>query len=158
GALAAANGLVVHPAAAADHDVVHRALAGGGNTFGVALGQRTEADVGYALGDLDVAGANGHRWSRSHDRARFGDDRDRAKSATVGGDGGIGHSAHCETNSAHCHRLDRVDIALALRVGACEVEDDVVTLNAHCHHDASGTLLFGTGTGRIHHILERPRA
>ena len=75
GALAAGDGLVVHPAVAADEDVVHRPLGRGRDLVGHDLGQRPEADVGDALADLDVARPDGHRGPGGDQRARRGRSR-----------------------------------------------------------------------------------
>ena len=65
-----AIGLVVHPAAPAEDDVVHRALAGGADPAGQGLGQRAEADVGHPLAHLDVAGRHRRRRQGGDDGAR----------------------------------------------------------------------------------------
>src|SRR5581483_11715273 len=61
GALSAAERLVVHPAVAADDHVVHRPLRRSADHVGCGLGEGAETNVGYALADLDVAGAHGYR-------------------------------------------------------------------------------------------------
>ena len=69
-ALAAADGLVVHPTgAAAEDQVVHGALAGGADPVGGGLGQGQQAHVGDPLADLHVAGADRGRRPSADDGA-----------------------------------------------------------------------------------------
>ena len=58
----------------------------------------------------------------------------------------------------HGHRLDRVDVAGALRVGAGEVEGDGVARDRDVHDDARRPLLVSGGPERVDHVVEAPRA
>ncbi len=82
----------------------------------------------------------------------------RPQRAAVGGERGIGDGADRERDRAHRHRLDRVDVAGPLRVGAGEVERDVVALDAHLDHDARRRLLLRTRAGGVEHVVVRTSA
>ncbi len=124
---------------------------GGADPPGQRLGQRAEAHVGHPLADLDVAGADrGRRRGRRRSCPAGATTRDRPQRAAVGRQGRVdARPAAAKATDAHRHRLDRVDVAGPLRVGAGEVERDRRRRRWSRSRTMVGDLLVGRGAEAV---------
>ena len=135
----------------ADEDVVHGALAGGGNHVREGLGEGAEEDVGDALGGLDVAGGDGGGRSRVHQAALGGDDGDGSQDALVGGRGLADDAAEDVEGGGERDGKGRVDAAASLGGGLGEVEGHGVAADGD--GDGDGDRLVGEAVV-VHDVAE----
>ena len=82
------------------------------------------------------------------------DHLDRPQGAAIGRDGRVGRRPNREGDRADGHRLDGVDVAGTLRVGAGEVEAGALAVDGEREHDAGRALLLGARAGRVEHVVE----
>ena len=132
-------------------DVVHGALAGGGNHVREGLREGAEEDVGDALRRLDVAGGDGGGRARVHQAALGGDDGDGSQDALVGGRGLADDAAEDVEGGGERDGERRVDAAPALGGGLGEVEGHGVAADGY--GDGDGDWLVGEAVV-VHDVAE----
>ncbi|GAP63692.1 hypothetical protein ARMA_2115 [Ardenticatena maritima] len=118
---------------AANRDVVHRALRGGGNTVGQGLRQRPQHNIHNALAGFDIAPRNGGGWAGVDQRSFGGVHMQRRKTAGV-----HGHIvAHQATHHIGARRFGDAEHSIErtahLRRCARKVERDGLACNRHSH-------------------------
>ena len=132
----------------------------GADPVGRGLGERAEAHVGDALAHLDVAGADrGRQAARATSVPGGRDDVHRAQRAAVGRDGRVDRRCAARTRPRDTVTASTaLTLPRALRVGAGEVEGDLVAGDRDGHDDPRRALLVGRGAGGVEHVLEAPAA
>ena len=126
-ALAAAERLVVSEALAGERQVVHRALPLSGSFGGSP--QRRQDQVGHAARRFDVSGHHRGREPRVQQAARWRFDLDRAERAGRRRSVGIGQDPHREERRRLRHGQRAVEVSVDLRIGAAEVEGQVLAVD-----------------------------
>ena len=158
-ALATCDGLVVRERpriGSADRQIVHRALALGGDRVGEGLREREEQDIDDSLRGLDIPGGDRGRRTRRNEAPLPRQHAEGSERAGVSRCVGVGQASHHIGGRTQRHGEWRVQIPRDLAIGSREVHGDPGTAN--CDLRADSDSLGFVGRRPFQEIFRGPRS